>query len=132
MPNDSYYPRLHRPPSIFRVVNCRVGPRLRQRREKAAPRRKRCVEEIYDTKDLLHAVQGGLCAICGRPLDPVVHRATTDHVIPVAAGGKDALGNYVLAHGKCNEWKANDIPTGCEMIWLLFVNAKIGAKPVVF
>jgi 5-methylcytosine-specific restriction endonuclease McrA len=119
-------------PSASRQVNCRRGPRDRHYSRRARQRTKRCAEELYDTRERLFAAQGGLCAICGQPLDPVIHRATTDHVIPLALGGRDALGNFVAVHRRCNTWKANDIPTGCEMVWLLFVNAKVGASPTLF
>lgn len=52
-----------------------------------------------------------------------------DHVIPRDLGGRDAWGNYLLAHGECNGAKSNDAPTGCEMVWLLAVNARLGVEP---
>jgi 5-methylcytosine-specific restriction endonuclease McrA len=119
-------------PSAFRRINCRIGPRNRHYPRRADQRVKRSAEELYHTRERLFAAQRGLCAICAHPLDPVIHRATTDHVIPLALGGKDGLGNFVATHNKCNNWKANDVPTGCEMVWLLLVNARVGASPVVF
>lgn len=91
-----------------------------------APRDK---EETDRLRVLLFEAQRGLCAICGHDMDGVV---SLDHVIPHALGGKHGLGNYVATHGECNGDKTNDVPTGCEMVWLLMVNAKLGALPVVF
>lgn len=77
---------------------------------------------------MLGDAQGWLCALCGVTLIRN-GKATQDHVIPHALGGMDALGNLVLAHSPCNNAKANDIPTGCEMIWLFAVNARLGVEP---
>jgi 5-methylcytosine-specific restriction endonuclease McrA len=76
--------------------------------------------------------QGKLCGICGQGLPHSSNDATLDHVIPMQLGGADALGNFILAHRACNSAKANDVPTGCEMVWLMAVNAKLGVLPVVF
>jgi 5-methylcytosine-specific restriction endonuclease McrA len=44
---------------------------------------------------------GLTCGICGLEVEHVtaVH---IDHVIPVAAGGTNALGNLQVAHARCN------------------------------
>jgi 5-methylcytosine-specific restriction endonuclease McrA len=80
-------------------------------------------------RSILSEAQGGRCGICGHPMK---ERPSLDHVIPHALGGKHGLGNYVAAHGECNGDKTNDVPTGCEMVWLLMVNAKLGVGPLVF
>lgn len=100
----------------------------------------------YDPKRPMHSatkrslrrrllgVQLGLCAICGQPLEE--HAAlpemlpSLDHVIPITAGGPDRPGNYVAAHVACNVTKGNRRPTGCELIYLLAVNNRMGEKPM--
>ena len=79
---------------------------------------------------VLLRIQGGLCAGCGQPVRPIY--LTADHVIPVSRGGADALGNLVAMHGPCNSRKSNRMPTGCELIWLLAVNARLGVGPQTF
>ena len=90
-------------------------------------------------RPLLRKAQGGdraRCAVCGDLLtaqvwaDPRWNRATFDHVIPRALRGLNGPGNMVLAHSGCNSWKGDRPPTGCELVWLLAVNARIGAEPL--
>jgi 5-methylcytosine-specific restriction endonuclease McrA len=52
-----------------------------------------------DIRRLVHR-QGGRCHYCNerRPL-------TREHVIPIARGGRDAIGNLVMACGSCNSSK---------------------------
>ena len=71
--------------------------------------------------------QSGLCASCGRMIfdDP-----TVDHCIPLAMGGPDRLGNYVVMHEGCNNRKGNRQPTGCQLVFLLAVNNKLGVEPM--
>lgn len=54
---------------------------------------------------------------------------TVDHVVPRSRGGALGLGNVVLAHRPCNGRKANRMPTGCELTFLLAVNARLGVRP---
>jgi 5-methylcytosine-specific restriction endonuclease McrA len=82
-------------------------------------------------REILYAAQDGKCASCGGKMGKLI-QASLDHVIPISIGGVDALGNLVLMHGICNAEKSNDIPTGCEMVCLLAVNAKVGALPVEY
>lgn len=92
----------------------------------------RDMETVHSHRTLLYGAQDGFCAICGYELPTRLRDCSIDHVIPLALGGKDAIGNLVVAHGDCNGDKSNDVPTGCEMIWLMAVNAKLGAQPVVY
>lgn len=72
---------------------------------------------------LLHA-QNRLCGICGTNLHsggPL----NTDHVWPKAEGGFDGPGNIVLAHMACNDRKGKRLPTGCEIIALVAVCARL-------
>lgn len=118
---DSQRPRACRPRSRHRHDIVSIGPRGYRDKDEVSAQRVR----------LYHA-QGGRCAICGKPLPESIYEGSIDHVIPHALGGKDGYGNIVLAHRECNGEKTNDVPTGCEMVWLLMVNAKIGVTPVVF
>lgn len=76
---------------------------------------------------LLHRVQRGFCASCGQRVRP--GQWSVDHVIPLALGGADAFGNFAMVHGRCNTRKADRMPTGCELIWLMAVNARLGVGP---
>lgn len=83
---------------------------------------------------LLLRMQDYRCGICGGKM----HRraewplsCTTDHVIPKSRGGPDSLGNFVVAHGICNSRKGDRMPTGCEILFLLSVNNRLGIKPAV-
>lgn len=83
-------------------------------------------ERVFLRQRILSAMQGHICAICGRPM---LKGCTVDHVIPKARGGADRIGNIVAAHLACNREKAARMPTGCELIFLLAVNARLGVKP---
>lgn len=76
----------------------------------------------------LWKAQHGVCGICGYPILDGEMR-TVDHVIPKAMGGADMVGNFVIAHSDCNSDKAARPPNGCELVWLLAVNARIGFGP---
>lgn len=90
---------------------------------------------------LLHHLQDGICAICGAEIevrqrqhyfdDMLINYplGNLDHVVAKSIGGEIGLGNVVLTHSKCNTRKGNQPPTGCECIWLLAVNARLGAEP---
>lgn len=111
---------------------CRRAIRHRPEFRTDGKREPRAMEVAFAQRHALIAAQGGLCAICGTSLPKEFHRVSFDHVIPRALGGVDAIGNFVVTHGECNGDKSNDIPTGCEMIWLLMVNAKLGVLPIVY
>lgn len=109
--------------------HCRRASRFQRNLSSATPREPRDMHEMNDLRARLNDAQGGLCAICG---EKIVGKISLDHVIPHALLGKHRTGNYVAAHGECNGDKTNDVPTGCEMVWLLAVNAKLGLTPVVY
>lgn len=67
--------------------------------------------------------QDGLCAICGWPM--IEGDRTADHVWPLGAGGYHGLGNLVATHRHCNHSKADALPTGCEIIWLAAICARL-------
>lgn len=110
---------------------CRIGDRHHWGR-RGEPRVSRSMEESLTLRVLLYAAQEGICALCGRPLEGPGPKHSLDHVIPHALGGKNALGNLVLSDDLCNRRKANDQPTGCEMVMLLAVNARLGVEPTRF
>ena len=96
-------------------------------------RRQRWREEMA----MAYRAQDGVCAICGRRMPPLgnyepraLQRVTREHVIPQSWGGPNQLGNIVAAHWLCNSRKSDRKPTGCELIWLLAVNARLGVEPV--
>lgn len=78
---------------------------------------------------VLGRIQGYICPLCGEPIvrdkRGRLINYSADHVVPRARGGIDALGNLVLAHRRCNSGKGDREPTGCEMIWLTFVNLEL-------
>lgn len=83
---------------------------VRRRRARLAGVDNRMVTE-RDIKRLYHR-QREVCLYCGTPLGDKYH---VDHVIPVSRGGRNAIGNLVLACPACNlskgdqfvmEWKA--------------------------
>jgi 5-methylcytosine-specific restriction endonuclease McrA len=52
------------------------------------------------------------CHICGQPINydlPYLHplEFVVDHVIPLALGGPDTLGNKAAAHRTCNRTKGD-------------------------
>jgi 5-methylcytosine-specific restriction endonuclease McrA len=83
-----------------------------------------------------YVAQGGLCASCGHKMLKLgdhygmrARRPSCEHVIPRSMGGSDHLGNIVATHWICNSLKSDRKPTGCEPIFLLAVNARLGVKP---
>ena len=73
-------------------------------------------------------VQRGACVGCGRAISPhdksADMRLSIDHVHPRSGGGANA-GNRLAMHRICNARKGNRAPTGCELIWLAAVNARM-------
>lgn len=69
--------------------------------------------------------QGGLCSICGNPVDMSLPKAmgdapqyaTWDHVLPVSHGG-DRKRNLLVAHKSCNVAKG-DIAPSASLLALL-------------
>lgn len=52
---------------------------------------------------------------------------STDHVYPKSSN-VGLQPNTVAAHIRCNSLKGNRMPTGCELIWLEAVNARLGRE----
>lgn len=72
------------------------------------------------------------CPICGWPLELAQMREplvgwSIDHVWPRRFRFRDH-GNMLIAHLACNNGKAARLPTGCELLMLVAVNAQLGWK----
>lgn len=57
------------------------------------------------------------CGICGEPIDYTLPHLdplafVVDHVVPIAAGGTDMLGNKQAAHRACNRAKGARLDGG--------------------
>jgi 5-methylcytosine-specific restriction endonuclease McrA len=79
----------------------------------------------------MREAQTGLCTICGGRLAPersghTKLTASRDHTYPKARYGMGNQGNMTLTHAGCNAEKSDRDPTGCEVIWLHAVNARMG------
>lgn len=108
--------------------NCREGSRHYPEPDAVKVARFPLTQEQAEAlRAVLFTAQGGMCGLCGHAMtldrDSPTHRASFDHVIPRSAGGQER-DNLILAHNQCNSNKANDIPTGCELVWLFVVIAK--------
>lgn len=80
----------------------------------------------------LKRAQNGICAGCAEPFldDPNLHQTdprypTFDHVTPRSRGGRRNLDNGLLKHRRCNQIRGNSPPTGCDLVWLEGVRARI-------
>lgn len=109
--------------------HCRRASRFQRHVSNSTPRQPRDMTETAALRKTLSNAQSGLCAICGELLGSDV---SIDHVIPHSMLGGHGDGNFVAVHGVCNGDKSNDVPTGCEMVWLLAVNARLGLHPQVY
>ena len=83
--------------------------------EEAPPKRPERMRWPKTTRmRLLHA-QDFRCALCMGPLG--FYDSHIDHVVPLAAGGEDALSNLQLTHGSCNLRKGGRDPRQERMPW---------------
>lgn len=94
---------------------------------------------------LWHAADG-LCSCCAKPMPEIGMesskgaRATIEHVFPRSPKGHAVRkirlfydlfpGEFrgrrtAMAHSKCNNRKGNRAPTGCEVVFLMAVNARV-------
>lgn len=81
-------------------------------------------------KRFIFQAQDGTCHICGLKMrgrfgSPLL---TIDHVWPIskAIGGNKFLGNVLLSHLKCNQDKADRLPTLAEIEALHAANRRMG------
>lgn len=120
------------PPSARSPWACRIGPRFVHGRRRTGARMLRTLKETTRQRFLLYIAQNGICGLCGDKMIGVPYDFSLDHVIPRALNAVDGLGNLILCHEPCNVRKQNDTPTGCEMVMLLAVNARLGVEPTRF
>ncbi len=62
-------------------------------------------DEYKKLTQKLHEIQAGSCFICQKAIDLAIHETNIDHIVPLAAKGKDAEENFALAHDACNKSK---------------------------
>lgn len=60
-------------------------------------------EEI--SPELIYAKDGGICGICGKPLE--MSDFSIDHIVPISKGGGHVEGNVHSAHKLCNIRRGN-------------------------
>lgn len=77
----------------------------------------------------LFCAQKSRCGVCFEILGPRKDggeiRWNLDHVWPKRYR-RGNWGNIVLAHTRCNGKKADRRPTGCQILFLTIVNARMG------
>jgi hypothetical protein len=73
---------------------------------------------------VLIELQDWFCPICGGSLRVGV--LSVDHVWPRRGPGRGLQRNHLAAHERCNHRKGARRPTGCELIWLEAINARLG------
>jgi len=56
-----------------------------------------------DVRKLIYQHCNGRCKICGRPVS--YNEMTLDHIVPLAAGGKEDVLNLQCTHMECNQAK---------------------------
>ena len=73
---------------------------------------------------ILSDYQNHKCYLCGELMAPrsemFAHDSvmpSLDHVMPKCRGGTNRLGNVALAHKRCNNRKADRLPTACEAMF---------------
>lgn len=81
-------------------------------------------------RQALYEAQAGRCSLCGQGLGALGERGewrpTFEHVWPRSRYSYADRGNLLLAHFRCNIAKGTRDPTGCEVILLAAVNARLG------
>jgi 5-methylcytosine-specific restriction endonuclease McrA len=105
--------RRGKPPSPSLPRKDRVRPRARP--------------ELVGQRIRLHDAQDGLCGLCGYTLD--LREGTLDHVVPRARGGQN-VDNLLLAHARCNNEKADRMPTKAELAMLALVNERLARHAI--
>jgi len=82
---------------------------------------------IIETREKIRVAQGRVCPYCMTRLPRDM--ATLEHVLPKSRGGLDGPGNYLAVCGPCNSEKGDDMPNGCALVWLGFLNTVLGWEP---
>lgn len=102
---------------------------------------------VVQNKVWLYNVQKGMCCSCGTGMLPVREgikfcgaSATREHVFPIGRFSKEASrkrwcvegdGNLALSHHRCNSKKQSRMPTGCELLFLVYVEMRRADKDSV-
>ncbi len=89
-PRQPIRPRYRKPVSV---------ERQRERGVNLSRFRAQCRRDLYDALRVQHDGQVP-CFCCGKHVTWT--DASLEHVIPLARGGRDVLGNYAISHEKCN------------------------------
>jgi 5-methylcytosine-specific restriction endonuclease McrA len=98
------------------------------------PRKSAKRGQIGKLRKQLVDTQRGRCGICGGPMadyDPrpgAPFESSVEHVVPRKRGG-GISGNVFASHKRCNTAKADRPPTGCELVFLAWVNARLANAP---
>ncbi|WAM23476.1 HNH endonuclease [Myxococcus sp. NMCA1] len=71
-----------------------------------------------EEKDLVWSHFGSACGYCGRELNRVAREGHVDHLIPLSLGGRNHIGNRVLACAACNGNEKRELP------WEPFLKSK--------
>ncbi|WP_223760478.1 HNH endonuclease [Myxococcus sp. RHSTA-1-4] len=71
-----------------------------------------------EEKDRVWSYFGSACGYCGRKLNRAAREGHVDHLIPVSLGGRNHIGNRVLACAACNGNEKRDLP------WEPFLKSK--------
>ena len=82
---------------------------------------------IIETREKIRVAQGRVCPYCMTALPRDM--ATLDHVQPKSRGGLDGPGNWLATCGPCNSEKGDDMPNGCALVWVGYVNTVMGWEP---
>lgn len=78
---------------------------------------------IREKKQAMRRAQNNICCVCGARFGS--GKPTFEHVVPKSQGGK-RHGNLLLSHYDCNFHRRDAKPTGCMLIMLAAVNARLG------
>ena len=78
-------------------------------------------------KTKLWMVQNHKCAYCKNPNLKLLE-VSIDHVIPKSKGGLNHYSNYLVACNKCNQAKADKLPTKEQLEILVSVQKKLGIR----
>jgi 5-methylcytosine-specific restriction endonuclease McrA len=78
----------------------------------------------------LWAAQDKRCGVCDSKMFPAtIHHEcngwTIEHVFP-RSRYRGLVGNTFVSHRRCNQAKGDRRPTGCEILMLFVVNARLG------
>lgn len=87
-------------------AECRKVTEAAKNRRKNSKRKGARIGQRYTLADVV-ARDGNRCHLCGKVVNLRLSGTdrlgpTVDHLVPIAAGGKDELANVRLAHRSCN------------------------------